>query len=100
MQHAYQGYVRDPHGPRFIVVYGLQWQILERLPVEPGGDLVAAMAATIADLAADGWEAECDAAWGFCFVRKGLERRLVSLTARDPLDRRVQSFNPFRKPGA
>jgi hypothetical protein len=34
--------------------------------------------------------------FGFSFIRRDGERRLLMLTPRDPYDTRSQSFNPFR----
>jgi hypothetical protein len=54
------------------------------------------MAAAIERLKAEGWQPEGSAEYGFVFVRRAGERRLVSLTERDPHDTRSQSFDPFR----
>jgi hypothetical protein len=53
------------------------------------------MAAAIDRLAGDGWQAEGSAKYGFVFVRRGTERRLLTLTERDPRDTSPQSFSPF-----
>ena len=34
--------------------------------------------------AAEGWEAENDGTYGFAFIARGSERRLVNLTPADP----------------
>jgi hypothetical protein len=39
---------------------------------------------------------EGSAEYGFVFVRREAERRLLMLTPRDPYDTTSQSFNPFR----
>ena len=45
----------------------------------------------------EGWESECDASFGFTFLRGPAERRLLTLTPRDPdPPNEQQSFNPFR----
>jgi hypothetical protein len=44
--------------PRYVVVYDLQWQILECQRLEPAADLSGAIAATIERLAGEGWHAE------------------------------------------
>jgi hypothetical protein len=38
------------------------------------------------------WSMQC----GFVFMRRGADRRLLTLTPRDPHDATAQSFNPFR----
>lgn len=53
------------------------------------------MAATIARLEGEGWQAEATPAYGFVFVRREGERRLLSLTPRDPYNTTAQSFDPF-----
>jgi hypothetical protein len=82
--------------PRYIVVYGLQRQIIDSQRIEPNADLFAAMTSAIQQLAADGWEAEGDARYGFVFIRRQGERRLLTLTPRDPYDTSAQSFDPFK----
>jgi hypothetical protein len=54
------------------------------------------MTAAIERLAADGWQPEDQPRFGFVFIRRGDERRLLSLTPRDPHDCMPTSFNPFR----
>ncbi len=81
--------------PRYCVIFNLQWQIVESVRLEPGADLSAAVAAAIARLAADGWQAEGSAEFGFLFLGRAKERRLLILTERDPFDRSPQSFSPF-----
>jgi hypothetical protein len=53
------------------------------------------MAATIERLEVDGWQAEATPEYGFVFVRRGADRRLLMLTERDPADSVRQSFSPF-----
>jgi hypothetical protein len=43
----------------------------------------------------EAWEAESDAAWGSAFIHRGDARRLVALTAVDPLNTERQGFTPF-----
>ena len=88
-------YERDTT-PRWVAVFGLQWQVIESQRLEPASDLHGAMTATIERLAADGWQIEADPRFGFAFIRRDGERRLLMLTPRDPYDIRPQSFNPFR----
>jgi hypothetical protein len=54
------------------------------------------MTAAIARLAAEGWQIEAEPRFGFAFIRRDGERRLLMLTPRDPYDTRPQSFGPFR----
>jgi hypothetical protein len=82
--------------PRWVVVWSLQWQVIECQRLEPPADLSGTMAATIERLAREGWEAEATAEYGFAFIRCHGERRLLMLTPRNPHDTTAQSFSPFR----
>jgi hypothetical protein len=80
---------------RFCVIFDLQWRVLESVRVAPATDLSAAMAAAIERQTTNGWQAESSPDFGFVFLRRAGERRLLILTERDPFDRRRQSFSPF-----
>lgn len=82
--------------PRWVAVFGLQWQVIEAHRLEPAADLPGAMAAAIERFAADGWQIEAEPRFGFTFIRRDGERRLLVLTPRDPYDTRPQSFTPFK----
>jgi hypothetical protein len=86
--------------PRFCVFFDLQWQVIESVKLEPRTDLSAAMATAIARQADAGWQTEGSHEFGFVFLRRAGERRLMILTERDPFDRRPQSFSPFSQPFA
>lgn len=81
---------------RYVVLWDLHWHILDCLCLEPVADLSEAMGATLARLGDEGWQAEAKPEYGFVFVRREAERRLLMLTPRDPHSTRTQSFNPFR----
>ena len=82
--------------PRYVVVWDLQWKPLECERLEPAADLSGAMDAAIGRLAGDGWQAEATPEYGFVFIRREAERRLLMLTARDPHITTLQSFSPFK----
>jgi hypothetical protein len=82
--------------PRYIVVWSLQWQVIDCRRIEPHCELSAAMSAALHALEAEGWQAEADTPYGFVFIRRESERRLLMLTARDPFDSSLQSFDPFK----
>jgi hypothetical protein len=81
--------------PRFCVLFGLQWQVIECSRFEPGADLRGAMTAAISRLANEGWQMEGGEEFGFVFMRRAGERRLLILTERDPQDMRPQAFSPY-----
>jgi hypothetical protein len=83
--------------PSYVVVWDLQWHVLECQRLEPAADLSGAMEATIERFEGEGWQAEGSAEYGFVFIRRGKERRLLTLTPRDPYDVTPQSFSPFRE---
>lgn len=82
--------------PRYVVVWGPHWELIECLRLEPAANLKEAMATTIARLGADGWVAEATPEYGFTFIRRGHDRRLLMLTPRDPHETGAQAFSPFK----
>ena len=81
--------------PRFVVLFGLQWQVIECSRLEAGADLEDAMRAAIGRFTKEGWQVQGDEDFGFVFIRRAGERRLLILTERDPHDVRRQAFSPF-----
>jgi len=81
----------------YAVVWDLEWHLITSRRLEPGCDLYGALLALLEQIQAEGWRPECEPEYGFTFVCRGLERRLVMVTARDPTNVGSQSFNPFRK---
>jgi hypothetical protein len=68
-RYRHQAYTNDTR-PRWVAVFGLQWQVLETHRLEPIADLSGAMAAAIERLACEGWEAEAEPRFGFAFIRR------------------------------
>ena len=93
-RYRYTAYVND-HMPRYIVVWSMHWALIECQRLEPDVDLSASMTATIERLATEGWVAEAIPEFGFTFIRSPTERRLLSITPRDPHNETSQSFSPF-----
>ncbi|MEP6885390.1 MAG: hypothetical protein ABJC66_11625 [Gammaproteobacteria bacterium] len=83
--------------PHYVVVWDLQWQIIECRRLDGGCDLRGQLADKLAQLVRDGWWPESGAQFGFAFVTRADERRLVTITARDPHSCAAQSFSPFGK---
>jgi hypothetical protein len=80
---------------RYVVLWDLHWRVLDCQRLAPAADLSATMAATMDRLAGDGWVAEATPEYGFVFIRRESERRLLMLTPRDPYSAVSQSFSPF-----
>jgi hypothetical protein len=55
------------------------------------------MAAAIERLEAEGWQARDTAEYGFVFIRRQAERRLLMPTPRDPTVLTAQSFSLFSR---
>jgi hypothetical protein len=97
-RYTFPAYNKAPT-PRYVVLWDLHWHALDCHCLEPAADLSVAMAAAIERLEAEGWQAEGGAEYGFVFIRRGGDRRLLMLTPRDPYETTAQSFNPFRERG-
>jgi hypothetical protein len=89
-EHVYTNDAR----PRWVAVYGLQWEVIESQRLVPAADLLGAMRAAIERMAGDGWRIEAEPRFGFAFIRRDGERRLLMLTPRSPCY--WASFNPFK----
>jgi hypothetical protein len=94
-RYQFTAYEKDTR-PRYVAVFGLQWQIIDCVRLEAGTDLRAAMAAAIERWHGEGWEAEGGAEYGFVFIRRGADRRLLTITPQDPYNTANHSFSPFR----
>jgi hypothetical protein len=81
---------------RYIVLFDLQWQIIECQRLKSSIDLRNAMTSTIDRLAKEGWTAEGTSKFGFVFLNCAGARRLLILTERDPYDVTPQTFSPFK----
>ena len=92
-RYTFPAYVKAST-PRYVVVWDLQWQVLACQRLEPEADLSGAMVSAIQQLAGDGWQAESEPNYGFVFIRRKTERRLLMLTPRNPYDA-AQNFSPF-----
>jgi hypothetical protein len=82
--------------PRYVVLWDMHWHVFDCQRLEPGSDLSGAMEAALGRLAGDGWQAEASPRYGFVFIRREAERRLLMLTPRDPYDTTKQTFWPFK----
>jgi hypothetical protein len=71
-------------------------EMIESQRLEPDADLPGAMQAAIDRLTSEGWEIEAPPRFGFSFIRRDGERRLLILTPKDPHDDRPKSFSPYK----
>jgi hypothetical protein len=81
---------------RYVVLFDLQWTIIECQRLEPSTDLRNAMTTTVDRLTNEGWQPECAPDYGFVFLNSNGIRRLLILTERDPFDATPQTFSPFK----
>jgi hypothetical protein len=95
-RYRFIAYVNDGN-PRYIVIWDLQWKPLECRRLEPNANLRLAMTCAIEAQVAQGWQVEGTPDYGFVFISRARERRLIMLTPRNPDDRRPQTFSPFRR---
>jgi hypothetical protein len=82
--------------PRYLVLFDLQWKIIECQRLERSADLAKSMSAALQRLTEEGWQPESAPTFGFVFLNRNGTRRLLILTERDPHDLRPQSFSPFK----
>jgi hypothetical protein len=81
---------------RYVVLFDLQWKIIECTRLEAAADLAKSMTASLQRLTEEGWQPEGAPRFGFVFLNRNGLRRLLILTERDPHDSRSQTFSPFR----
>jgi hypothetical protein len=81
---------------RYLVIFDLQWKVIDCQRLESCVDLRSAMTGTLNRLGSEDWEPESDARFGFVFMNRNGIRRLLILTERDPHDTAPQTFSPFK----
>jgi hypothetical protein len=99
MSRTHRNVFAPSSAQHYVVVWNLQWQVIDcrRLPI--GCDLRTALTQSVELLQRDGWKPEGSGQFGFAFLTRAKQRRLIALTARDPFNPGAQSFSPFG-PGA
>ena len=95
-RYRFTAYLNDGN-PRYVVLWDLQWKPLHCHRVEATANLRAAMEAAVDALNAQGWRVEGSLDYGFVFLSRATERRLLMLTPRNPQNRLPQTFSPFRR---
>jgi hypothetical protein len=82
---------RDPYNPlapspkpRWLVVWDMQFRLLDSTELAPCTDLAAVMAQTAQRWQQEGWTVESDARYGSFFCHRAGMRRLIAISAADP----------------
>jgi hypothetical protein len=70
--------------PRWLIVWDMQFNVLDSTELAPFTDLEALLRETAAQWQRDGWTMESDSARGSLFCHRGAERRLLAISAADP----------------
>jgi hypothetical protein len=76
----------DTRCPHWLTVSDLHRNLITCEALVAGADLREALQAALTRYTAEGWLPENDGAYGFVFIARGAERRLVNLTPADPSD--------------
>ena len=79
-----------------MVAFTIHWEVIEARNVDPSVGAARALGDFITRFEADGWQGESDARYGFTFMHRGGMRILVEATPRDPWDKSIQAFSPFK----
>jgi hypothetical protein len=74
----------DTRRPHWLTVSDLHRNLIACEALPAGADLREVLRETLTQCEAKGWQAENDGAYGFAFIARGSERRLVNLTPADP----------------
>jgi hypothetical protein len=74
----------DTRRPHWLTVSDLHRNVIMCKAVPAGSDLREALRCALTQFAAEGWHPESDGTYGFVFVARDTERRLVNLTPADP----------------
>lgn len=82
--------------PRYLVVFDLHWKIIECQRLERSADLAKSLTAALQRLTEEGWQPEGAPRFGFVFLQRQGDRRLLILSERDPHDPNSQTFSPFK----
>lgn len=73
--------------PRWLIVWDMQFNLLDSTELPPLADLRAVMAQAARDWQSQGWTVESDARFGSFFCHRGGIRRLIAISGADPSQR-------------
>jgi hypothetical protein len=96
MSRRYVNQLTDSRATRYAVLWDLQWRVIACTTIAAGGDLTAAMHQVLDELRRDDWLPEGTPEYGFVFLTRNAERRLLMITRRHPSEVNPASFSPFR----
>jgi hypothetical protein len=82
---------------RYVVLWDMHRTVIECQRIAAGADLRACVTAAIEQYRVHGWQPEGPTDFGFVFLSRGNDRRLLALTERNPQDEAHHSFNPHRQ---
>jgi hypothetical protein len=82
--------------PRYLVLFDLQWKIIECQRLERSTNLAKSMTENLQRLTEKGWQPENAPRFGFVFLQRNGDRRLLILSERDLRDSTPQTFSPFK----
>jgi hypothetical protein len=68
----------------WLTVCDLHRNLISCEALESGADLRVVLKRAVADLENEGWRAENDGSFGFVFIARGSDRRLLNLTPAHP----------------
>ena len=104
-RNRYTGYLSATNRG-FLAAYDLYWNCIDSRRIDPEVGAAKALDAYILEFIEWNWILEAKPDFGFCFIRRGMlvdgdqtlnhARLLLMATPKDPADRRLQSFNPFK----
>lgn len=70
--------------PRWLIVWDMQFHLLDSTELAPYTDLAVVMAQTAQQWQQEGWTVESDARYGSFFCHRAGVRRLIAISAADP----------------
>jgi len=76
----------DTGRPHWLTVSDMHRTLIGCEALPAGTDLREILRDALVQYAAEGWQAENDGAYGFAFIGRGSERRLVNIIPVDPFD--------------
>jgi hypothetical protein len=96
MRRARHDLFRKTSRRRYVVLWDVLWRLIECVEIPAHSDPRSGFLEAIDRCRTQGWQAEGSAQFGFVFLSRGADRRLLVLTERNPSDGGEQAFSPYR----